>query len=166
MLWSLYKKLLTCFAKGMPGHGIRRQMFRMAGYKIGKDTFIGQDLIIVDEVADKGRVQIGDRVAIAPRVTLVVSSKPNWSRITPYVKILRGFITIGDDAWLGAGCIVLPDIRIGKGAIIAAGAVVTKDVPDYTVVAGVPARPLRRLPVPEEWREGRIEIEENSHVQV
>lgn len=166
MLWSLYKKLLTSLAKGMPGHPIRRQLFRMAGYNIGKYAFIGQDLIIVDEVVDKGKVTIGDRVAIAPRVTLVVSSKPNWSHITPYVTILRGSITIDDDAWLGAGCIVLPNVHIGKGAVIAAGAVVTKNVPDYTVVAGVPARLLKRLPVPEEWLAEYTKIEENAHVQV
>jgi len=166
MLWSLYKKLLTCLAKGMPGHRIRRQLFRMAGYMIGAATFIGQDLIIVDEMTDRGRVRIGARVAIAPRVTLVVSSNPNLSRITPFVKVQRGFIAIEDDAWLGAGCIVLPDIRIGKGAVIAAGAVVTKDVPDYTVVAGVPARPLRRLPVPEEWYKECVAVQESPHVQV
>lgn len=166
MLWSLYKKLLTCLAKGMPGHRIRRQLFRMAGYMIGAATFIGQDLIIVDEMTDRGRVRIGARVAIAPRVTLVVSSNPNLSRITPFVKVQRGFIAIEDDAWLGTGCIVLPDIRIGKGAVIAAGAVVTKDVPDYTVVAGVPARPLRRLPVPEEWYKECVAVQESPHVQV
>jgi acetyltransferase-like isoleucine patch superfamily enzyme len=150
MLWRVYKKLLTLLAKGMPGYPIRRQLLRMAGYEIGEDTFIGQDFIIVDELADKHRVSIGARVAIAPRVTLVVSSKPQFSRIMPFVRTVHGHIEIGDDAWLGAGSIVLPDVRIGKGAVVGAGAVVTKDVPDYTVVAGVPARVMKKLSVPKE----------------
>jgi phosphonate metabolism protein (transferase hexapeptide repeat family) len=53
-------------------------------------------------------------------------------------------VHIGHDVWIGHGAIVLPGRRIGNGAVIAGGAVVTKDVPDYTIVAGNPARPIRR----------------------
>jgi phosphonate metabolism protein (transferase hexapeptide repeat family) len=53
-------------------------------------------------------------------------------------------VHIGHDVWIGHGAIVLPGRRVGNGAVIAGGAVVTKDVPDYTVVAGNPARPIRR----------------------
>jgi phosphonate metabolism protein (transferase hexapeptide repeat family) len=53
-------------------------------------------------------------------------------------------VHIGHDVWIGHGAIVLPGRRIGIGAVIAGGAVITKDVPDYTVVAGNPARPIRR----------------------
>ena len=148
--WCLYKKLLKLLAKGMPGYPIRRQLLRMAGYGIGAHTFIGQDFMIVDELADRHRVSIGERVAIAPRVTLVVSSQPQVSRILPFVRTAHGYIEIGDDAWLGAGCIILPNVRIGRGAVVGAGAVVTKDVPDYTVVAGVPARVLKKLSVPKD----------------
>ncbi|WP_441252269.1 chloramphenicol acetyltransferase [Tardiphaga sp. 71_E8_N1_1] len=52
--------------------------------------------------------------------------------------------TIGHDVWLGHGAIVLPGRKIGTGSVIAAGAIVTKDVPPYTIVAGNPARPVRR----------------------
>ncbi|WP_454683740.1 DapH/DapD/GlmU-related protein [Ancylobacter moscoviensis] len=52
-------------------------------------------------------------------------------------------VTIGHDVWIGHGAIVLPGRSIGDGAVVAAGAVVTKDVPAYTIVAGVPARPIR-----------------------
>lgn len=58
-----------------------------------------------------------------------------WRRSHPVV--------IGHDVWIGHGAIVLPGRRIGTGAVVAAGAVVTKDVEDYTIVAGVPARPIR-----------------------
>jgi phosphonate metabolism protein (transferase hexapeptide repeat family) len=53
-------------------------------------------------------------------------------------------VTIGHDVWIGHGAIILPGRNIGTGAVVAAGAVVTKDVPAYTIVAGNPARPIRR----------------------
>lgn len=56
---------------------------------------------------------------------------------------------IGNDVWLGAGCIILPGVHIADGAVVAAGAVVTRDVPPYSVVAGVPANVLRRR-IPDE----------------
>jgi len=59
---------------------------------------------------------------------------------------LRAFgITIEDDAWIGAGAIILDGVRIGRGAVVGAGAVVTRDVAPHTVVAGVPARLVRRI---------------------
>lgn len=60
----------------------------------------------------------------------------DWRRSTPVI--------IGHDVWIGHGVVVLPGVRIGHGAVLAAGAVVTKDVPDYTIVGGTPARPLKR----------------------
>src|SRR5262249_29446691 len=53
-------------------------------------------------------------------------------------------VTIGHDVWIGHGAIILPGRTIGTGAVVAAGAIVTKDAPDYTIVAGNPARPVRR----------------------
>jgi acetyltransferase-like isoleucine patch superfamily enzyme len=61
----------------------------------------------------------------------------------PYIKQpleTKGPIVVGDHAWVGAGVIVLSGVRIGKGAVVAAGSVVTHDVPDNAIVAGVPAR--------------------------
>jgi acetyltransferase-like isoleucine patch superfamily enzyme len=55
-------------------------------------------------------------------------------------------IVVGDDAWIGVDCIVLPGVTIGEGAVIAAGSVVTKDVPPFTLAGGVPAKPIRELP--------------------
>jgi phosphonate metabolism protein (transferase hexapeptide repeat family) len=53
-------------------------------------------------------------------------------------------VTIGNDCWIGHGAIILPGVTVGDGAVIAAGAVVSRDVPPYTIVGGVPARPLRQ----------------------
>ncbi len=147
MLWRIYKRLLKLFAKQMPGYRIRRQLLRMAGYRIGEQVYIGEDLIIVDELDDRGMVRIGNRVAIAERVTLVISSNANFSKIRPFMKDTHGRIVIEDDAWLGTGAIILPDVRIGTGAVVGAGSVVTKDVPDLTVVGGVPAKAIRKIDV-------------------
>lgn len=148
MLWKIHKRLMKFLAKHCLGYPLRRQFFRMAGYKIGRQVYIGEDLIIIDELDDRGRVKIGDRVAIAERVTLVIASNANFSRIRPYLKDQHGYIEIGDDAWLGTGCIIFPDIRIGQGAVIGAGSVVTKNVPDFTIVAGVPAKPIKKIEIP------------------
>ena len=147
MLWRIYKRLLKLFAKQMPGYRIRRQLLRMAGYRIGEQVYIGEDLIIVDELDDRGMVRIGNRVAIAERVTLVISSNANFSKIRPFMKDTHGRIVIEDDAWLGTGAIILPDVRIGTGAVVGAGSVVTKDVPDFMVVGGVPAKAIRKIDV-------------------
>jgi len=55
-----------------------------------------------------------------------------------------GKVTIGDYCWLGSRCIILPGVKIGEGAVVAAGAVVTKDVEPWTVVGGVPAKPIAK----------------------
>jgi acetyltransferase-like isoleucine patch superfamily enzyme len=147
MLWKVYKRILKLLAKHVPGCRIRRRLLRMAGYRIGEQVYIGEDLIIVDELDDRGRVRIGDRVAVAERVTLVVSSNPNFSKIRPFVKDVHGFIEIDDDAWLGTGAILLPNVRVGIGAVVGAGSVVTKNVPDFTVVVGVPAKVVKKIDV-------------------
>ena len=145
---ALVKKLLKLLVKNMPGYPLRAAMLRWCGYAVGQDVYIGEDLIIIDEPADRGMVSIGDRVAISPRVTLVVSSRPNNSRIAPFVPVKHARIVIGDDAWLGTGVVVLPGAHIGEGAVVAANAVVTTDIAAYTMVGGIPAHVIREVVVP------------------
>lgn len=144
-------KLFKLAAKSLPGNGVRVRLFKMCGYRIGRDVYIGEDLIIIDE-PERASVclEIGDRVAISPRVTLVCHSAPNWSRIRPYVQERNGTIKIGSDAWIGTGVVILPDVEIGEGGVVASNAVVTKNVPPYMIVGGVPARPIKMVEVP--WR--------------
>lgn len=92
-----------------------------------------------------GTVRCGDGVRIASHVTLVGFNHgyddpdlPIWKQVHES----RG-ITIGDDVWIGANAVVVDGVRIGRGAVIAAGAVVSKDVPDMAIVGGVPAKVLR-----------------------
>jgi acetyltransferase-like isoleucine patch superfamily enzyme len=130
----------------------RVSLLRLCGFNIGRDVYIADDLLIVEELADRGNITIGDRVSIAPRVTLVTSSHPNQSRIRSFAPVSQGPIVIEDDAWLGAGCVILPGVRIGGGAVIGANSVVTEDVPSLHIVAGQPARKVRELTPQAGWR--------------
>ena len=147
----LRKKLLKLFAKHLPGRGLRVGLLRRCGYRIGASVYVGEDLIVIDDLDDPGTpLVIGDRVAISPRVTLVLHSQPNESRIVPFVNSRKGAIAIGADAWIGTGAVILPGVTVGEGAVVGANAVVTRSVEPYMVVAGIPARPVKSVDVP--WR--------------
>jgi acetyltransferase-like isoleucine patch superfamily enzyme len=144
----LPRKLLRWLGAHHPDNRTRQIFFRMTGVHIGEGTNITPGLIVNDGYS--GLCQIGKRVSIATNVTLVVDSNPNNSHLAnePYVRehlIKQAPVVIEDDVWLGTNAVVLPGVRVGRGAIVAAGAVVTRDVSPFTVVAGVPARPVRAL---------------------
>ena len=152
---ALRKKILKAIAKIIPGNAIRIHFLRQCCYKIGKDVYIGEDIIIIDDL-EKTEMDlvIEDRVAISPRVTFVMHSAPNWSKIRPYHE-KRGGIVVKKDAWIGTGAVILPNIEIGEGAIVGANSVVTENVQDYTVVGGIPAVKIKTLNV--RWRKGNSE---------
>jgi galactoside O-acetyltransferase len=89
-----------------------------------------------------GHITIGDSVSIGPNVVLR-SNDHVFARVDVPIKdqgMTEGSITIGNDVWIASNAVILQDVRIGDGAVVAAGAVVTKDVPPYVVVGGIPAR--------------------------
>ena len=108
--------------------------------KIGKHCHINENVFIQGAT-------IGNYVMIAPNVTLL-NSLHNYQKIDiPMIK--QGGIenlnsTIKDDVWIGRNAIIMPNITIGEGAVVAAGSVVTKNVEPYTVVGGVPAKLIKR----------------------
>jgi acetyltransferase-like isoleucine patch superfamily enzyme len=107
-------------------------------------VYIGEDLIIASMISEKTcNLTIGDRVAIGPRTTLILSSDANWSNLMLTIKPIRGEIILEKDCWIGAGAIILPNITIGESAIVGAGAVVTKDVNASEIVVGVPAKKIK-----------------------
>ncbi len=156
-LWRAWKRTCKLLAKQVPGYQLRCDLLKAAGYHIGNRVYIGEDLIIIDELEDRGLLRIGNRVSIAERVTLVLASTPNFSPMSAFVSTAHGPIVIEDDAWLGTGAIVMPNIRIGRGAVVGAAALVTRDVPSFTVVVGVPARTLRKINCPD--RMGQVVTE-------
>lgn len=114
-----------------------------SGITIGRDSLVGEYTVI----RGQGGVTIGDRVYTSPFTQIIAVNHVFADPGRPFVEqgITAEGIVIEDDVWLGASAVITDGVRIGKGAIVAAGAVVTKDVPPYTVVAGVPARPVRQI---------------------
>lgn len=88
-----------------------------------------------------GGIKFGDHVQVGPNVTIVTD---NHDLANHDILKCRSVI-IHDDVWIGANALILPGVEIGQGAIIAGGAVVTKDVPARSVVAGTPAKVIRQL---------------------
>jgi acetyltransferase-like isoleucine patch superfamily enzyme len=151
LLRRIRKKVLKRWARNAFFPGWRIMLLRWTGVDIGRDVYIADDFMIVEELSGDDRIVIGDRVSIAPRVTLVTSSHPNNSNIRSFAPLSRGPVTIEADAWIGAGAIVLPGVTIGKGAVVGAQSVVAASVDPLHVVAGQPARTIRVLTPPEHW---------------
>ena len=108
---------------------------------IGDYTRIGLHNTII------GPVTIGNHVNLAQGIT-VTALNHNFSEKDKRIDeqgVSTGQVVIGDDVWIGANAVVLPNVSIGRHCVIAAGAVVTKDVPDGCVVAGIPAKIIKRL---------------------
>jgi acetyltransferase-like isoleucine patch superfamily enzyme len=149
---SLARRLIKKVLKRRVARGffpaLRPVMLRWCGFAVGRDVYIADDLLIVEELSDRGNLTIGDRVSIAPRVTIVTSSHPNRSRIRSFAPVAKGPVIIGDDAWIGAHAVILPGVTIGRGAVVATAAVVVTDVPPLAIVAGQPARQIRLLVAP------------------
>ncbi|MCB9418924.1 MAG: CatB-related O-acetyltransferase [Ardenticatenaceae bacterium] len=113
---------------------------------------------ILDSGGDVGKVIIGRYCSIAKEVTILVGGNhhPDWVSMYP-IRIMfdlpgkfedgqpftKGDVIIGSDVWIGQGSFILSGVRIGNGAVIAARSVCTRDVPDYAIVAGMPARIIR-----------------------
>ena len=99
----------------------------MAGAIINPDTIIGRHCIINTGVSVDHECILEDYVHLSPHATLC------------------GNVKVGEGSWIGAGAVVIQGIRIGRWSIVGAGAVVIHDVPDYTEVVGVPAKPVKTL---------------------
>lgn len=112
-----------------------------SGIKIGKDSLVGEYNVI----RGQGGVEIGDRVYTSPFTQIIAVNHVFDDPDRPFVDqgITAEGIHIEDDVWLGSGAIITDGVRVGKGAVVAAGSVVTQDVPPHSVVAGVPAKPIR-----------------------
>jgi acetyltransferase-like isoleucine patch superfamily enzyme len=134
---TVYRILLAKFAsfpKIYPGVFLTHTY----GMKVGKDFGVNTGTLI----DARGGLTIGDGVLIGPHVTIVTShhqhADPNVYMTTVNHVMLP--VTIEDDVWLGANVMIRGGITVHKGAVVAAGAVVTKDVESYKIVGGVPAR--------------------------
>lgn len=106
---------------------------------IGRGSIIG-DRAILD--GRNGGIRIGANVNISSNVSIWTEQHDYNDPYFACIDIAKGEVRIGDRAWIGPNVIILPSVTIGEGAVVAAGAVVTKDVPAFTLVGGIPAKPL------------------------
>lgn len=107
--------------------------------KIGKNVFINFNCVFLD----LGGIIIEDNVLIAPNVSLLSEGHP----IEPENRhaLVPKRIHIKKNAWIGAGATILQGVTIGENAVVAAGAIVSADVPDNTIVGGIPAKVIRQF---------------------
>lgn len=155
--------LLPNFVSG----AVRGRLYRWAGFQIGNGAFIMGNLHLTSAIAGfYGKLVIGPNTTIADHVTINLDAQVTIGKnvaIAPHVLIYTGSHKIGpgsmrlgevsglpvsieDGAWVRLGAIIVPGVTVGRGSIVAAGAVVLKDVPPDTYVEGNPAQAVRRLP--------------------
>lgn len=128
-------------------------------FSIGRNSIIectgvlrelGEKLVIGDNVgiaanafiAVRGKVEIGDNTIFGPNVSIHAENH-NFEDLNTPIRLqgaTRKGVKIGNDCWIGSKAVILDGVTIGNGVIVAAGAVVNKDVPDYAIVGGVPAK--------------------------
>ena len=111
----------------------------------GSHTFIGEGCWFNSgaTLIDDAEIRIGARVLLGPRVTIATAGHPLDPALRSTAAQFSAVVTIEDEVWVGANATVLPGVTIGRGSVVAAGAVVTRSVPPMRVVGGVPARVVR-----------------------
>jgi len=156
-VFCFFKNYLLNYVIGViPIYFFRKLYFKFCGIHIGKGSVINmrQHFIMLSGkivignychinqgclLDGRGTITIGDCVSISHNVSIITGSHDISDQ---YFKSFVKPVNIEDHVWIGVNATILPGIKIGKGAVICAGAVVTKDVNDYAVVAGIPARQI------------------------
>jgi len=140
-----YREVIEQVVPGLPKTSVICPPFRcdyaQGSITIGEHVFINYNCTFLDG----GGIHIGHHTLIGPNCQLYTPQHPMDYRERREEKEYAYPITIGDDCWLGGGVIVCPGVTIGNRCIIAAGSVVTKDIPDDSLAAGNPAVVKKRL---------------------
>lgn len=111
------------------------------GLEVGSNSAIGAYSFL----GAQGGIKIGSNVIMGPRVSFHAENH-RYERTDIPIRLqneTREGIIVGNDCWIGAGCILLDGVHVGQGCVIAAGSIVTRDIPAYTVSAGVPAKEIK-----------------------
>ncbi len=139
---GVLNRLLQLMARSLPGaDGLRVQLHRWRGVRLGEEVWIGSDVIL--ETSYPHLVTIGNRSRIGIRV-LVIGHFRGSERLG------KGgpTVCIEDEVYIGPGTIILPNVTIGKGAVVSAGSVVHRSVPPGVMVQGNPCRAVARCGKP------------------
>ena len=155
-MWAFVWGTVFCWSPRVL-FGWRRFLLRLFGATIGKNARISPsvrvwapwNLTVGDEAAIAhdvdcycvDRISIGNHSTVSQYAFLCTASHQVSD---PRMRLVSSPITIGDQAWVCAGALILPGVVVGQGAVVGAMSVVTKDVPQWAIVAGNPARPIRQ----------------------
>jgi maltose O-acetyltransferase len=152
----------------LPGQNLRRSLFRLWGVTIGSGAYIysGAELRSPSKISVGAGSIIGFRATLDGRRGIAIGNHVNLSSevaiwtlqhdpTDPGFAATGGPVAIGDFAWLSFRTTILPGVSVGEGAVVAAGAVVTTDVEPWTVVGGIPARPIGVRPRSTAYRLGK-----------
>ena len=155
--------VLERIASSFPIPSWRVSLHRMRGVKIGKNVYIGYDVIFdrihPELVTIEDYVEIGDRsiISVHSRGTLLLRGA--YQREVKPVRIGRG-------AWIAPACIILPGVTIGEQAVVGTGSVVTRSIPPRSVAVGVPAKVIKNLDLPQESSTAlHVLTEENGYTR-
>ncbi len=108
---------------------------------LGNNVYANFNLTLVDD----GHIYVGDKVMFGPNVTITTANHPIDPELRGRGLQYNKDVYIGENAWICAGVIILPGVKIGKNTVIGAGSIVTKDIPDNVVAVGNPCRVLREV---------------------
>jgi serine acetyltransferase len=134
-LRGLWNRVLQQLARAVPGaESLRVALHRARGIKIGKGVWIGYDVVL--DTSRPFAITLEDGCVLSLRVTVLA-----------HFREVQG-VTIGRNAFIGAGALILPGVVIGEGAVVAAGSVVNRSVAPFTMVQGNPAVPVAQCGIP------------------
>jgi acetyltransferase-like isoleucine patch superfamily enzyme len=150
---KVLRRVLMLASRSLFGAHGRNLYFDPFGLYIYPNIFVGDDVSLgwkPTMFAVQSKIIIGNKVMFGPEV-MIMAGNHNWSVVGKYmrdVEVKRPSddqdVIIEDDVWVGARAIVLKGVRVGRGSVVGAGAIVTKNVPPYCIVAGIPARVVGR----------------------
>ena len=146
-LGRILGRLLRVIAWIAPIYQFRASVWRKCGVKIGKRVYIANLVFFDGEFPHL--ITLEDDVSIGPMVSILAHSGGSpYHHHTNIFEQATKAVRVKQGAWIGSGAIILPGVTIGTGSIIAAGSVVNRDIPDFKIAAGNPARVVSELPRP------------------
>lgn len=137
--------VLQLIAKNSPHPGLAASLHRLRGVNVGEHTYIGPE-VVIDEVYPE-LITIEEYVSIGMRTMIFAHSNPTCSielKEKFYPRVVKP-VVIKKGAWIAPSCIILAGVTVGENSVVGAGSLVTSDVEPYSVVAGHPAKVIKKL---------------------
>lgn len=137
-------KIMHLFMRNSPNNKIRIWFLKRLGAIVIGKNYIAQNLFIMD-AGHTELLSIGPNVAVGPNVTIILHSDPYPSNLSKLYPKNKKKVIINKHVWIGASATILGGVNIGENSIIAAGAIVIRDVPSFSIVAGNPAKIIKKI---------------------